>query len=297
MSRKPKDSTTDPGHDRGAGTAQDTGATSVWTVSESRTEGSGRARRRPGRAVVILWVLAVAVVVIDQLTKAWATRALADGERVAVLGDWLGLVLVRNPGAAFSLASGQTWILTAVAVVVSVVVVRISRRLASTWWSVALGLVLGGAVGNLIDRILRAPGVFRGHVIDFIDYAGFFVGNVADIAIVGAAGLIVVLSLLGIEIDGTRVGEDPQEGEAAAAASLGRRARRSARRGTAAPAPDSDGQTPEDPQGGQSGSQDGGRTPAHGLRVVGSAAGGEDDQGSPAQDRAAEEDTDQGSRR
>ena len=87
-----------------------------------------------------------------------------------------------------------------------VIIVRVSRNLASRSWAVALGLVLGGAVGNLIDRLLREPGFLRGHVIDFIDYGGYFVGNVADIAIVLAAAGIIVLSLGGWEIDGTRAG-------------------------------------------------------------------------------------------
>ncbi|WP_233188322.1 signal peptidase II [Actinomyces qiguomingii] len=160
------------------------------------------------RRLALLWALAVLVVVVDQLTKILAVAALSDGHRVRLLGDWLTLVLVRNPGAAFSLATGQTWIFTLIAVVVTVVVVRVSRRLGSAWWAAALGLVLGGAVGNLIDRLARAPGVMRGHVVDFIDYGGWFVGNVADIAIVCAAGIIIVLSLRGREIDGTRVGEE-----------------------------------------------------------------------------------------
>ncbi|MCL3778240.1 MULTISPECIES: signal peptidase II [unclassified Actinomyces] len=171
--------------------------------------------------VRLLWVLAVAVVVIDQATKAWAVSALADGHRVALVGDLLGLVLLRNPGAAFSFATGQTWILTLIAAVVTVVVLRVSRRLGSLWWAVALGLVLGGAVGNLLDRLLRSPGVLRGHVVDFIDYGGLFVGNVADIAIVAAAGAIMVLSLYGLEVDGSRAGhpkrpEDTTEDPAAA---------------------------------------------------------------------------------
>lgn len=154
--------------------------------------------------LVMLWVVAVAVVVLDQATKAWALASLSGGERVAVLGDALGLVLVRNPGAAFSIASGQTWVFSLIAIIVTVVVLRVSRSLASRSWAVALGLVLGGAVGNLIDRLVRSPGVFRGHVIDFIDYGGYFVGNVADIAIVAAAFGIIVLSLGGWEADGTR---------------------------------------------------------------------------------------------
>lgn len=171
--------------------------------------------RRTGH-IRLLWALAVAVVLIDQATKAWAVSALADGRRIEVLGDLLGLVLLRNPGAAFSFATGQTWIFTLIATAVTVFVLRVSRRLGSSWWAVALGLVLGGAVGNLIDRLLRSPGVLRGHVVDFIDYGGMFVGNVADIAIVAAAAVIMVLSLYGLEIDGSRAErrEEPGESEA-----------------------------------------------------------------------------------
>ena len=174
----------------------------------------------PSRYVITLWFIALVVIVIDQATKAWATTALADGRRIAVLGEALGFVLVRNPGAAFSFATGQTWVFTAVAVVVTVTVVRCARRLGTMWWTVALGLVLGGAVGNLIDRLARDPGVFRGHVVDFIDYGGFFVGNVADIAIVGAAVAIAALTLYGLELDGTR-GTDAESGIKAARKVLG----------------------------------------------------------------------------
>ena len=162
--------------------------------------------QRPSGYVLALWLVAIVVVLVDQLTKAWAASALADGHRVALLGDLLGLVLVRNPGAAFSFATGQTWIFTVV------VVLRASRRLASRWWAVTLGLVLGGAVGNLIDRLVRSPGVFRGHVVDFIDYGGYFVGNVADIAIVVAAAAIVALSVYGLELDGSRSSGTRQDG-------------------------------------------------------------------------------------
>lgn len=191
---------------------------------ETTAPGTGAPSSRRPRSVrflAVLWVLALAVVGVDQLTKAWALWALADGQRVDVLGGWLGLVLVRNPGAAFSFATGQTWVFTVVALVVCAVVLRASRRLASMWWTAALGLVLGGAVGNLVDRLTRSPGAFRGHVIDFIDYGGFFVGNVADIAIVCAAAGIVVLSMIGLEIDGTRAGAEEEAGRAAAHAALG----------------------------------------------------------------------------
>ncbi|KAA8740150.1 signal peptidase II [Actinomyces johnsonii] len=165
-------------------------------------DGEGRRARR--LSVTVLWTMAVVIVVVDQLSKQWALSALSDGQHTALLGRALGLVLVRNPGAAFSFATGQTWIFALIASLVVVIIVRVSRNLASRSWAVALGLVLGGAVGNLIDRLLREPGFLRGHVIDFIDYGGYFVGNVADIAIVLAAAGIIVLSLGGWEIDGTR---------------------------------------------------------------------------------------------
>ncbi|ARD42762.1 signal peptidase II [Actinomyces gaoshouyii] len=190
-------------------------------------------------ALAIVCLIAAILVAVDQVTKLWAVAALSGHARIPIIGDLLGLVLVRNPGAAFSLATGQTWIFSVVALVVVVVVIRASRGLGSRAWTIALGLVLGGAVGNLIDRLVRAPGPLRGHVVDFIDYGGQFVGNVADIAIVGAAGAIMVLSVLGINLDGTRAGEDDDHHGAvtAAGAAIGpegvgetRRSRRARRR-------------------------------------------------------------------
>jgi len=160
------------------------------------------ARRR--RLVATLVALAAITLVLDQATKAWALAGLDEGVRHPVLGDLLGLQLLFNPGAALGLATGTTWLLTVVAITVVVVIVRVARRLGSTGWTIALGLLLGGALGNLVDRLIRDPGVFMGHVVDFIAYGDLFVGNVADIAIVAAAGLLMLLSLLGVRLDGTR---------------------------------------------------------------------------------------------
>lgn len=160
------------------------------------------ARRR--RLVATLVALAAVTLVLDQATKAWALAGLDEGVRHPVLGDLLGLQLLFNPGAALGLATGTTWLLTVVAITVVVVIIRVSRRLGSTGWTIALGLLLGGALGNLVDRLIRDPGVFMGHVVDFIAYGDLFVGNVADIAIVAAAGLLMLLSLLGVRLDGTR---------------------------------------------------------------------------------------------
>nr|WP_239072986.1 signal peptidase II [Cellulomonas oligotrophica] len=152
----------------------------------------------------LLTGLTAGVLLVDQLTKVWAVAALEEGERIPLLGELFGLQLIRNPGAALGIATGMTWVLTVVAVVVVVVVARASRRIGSTGWAVALGLLLGGALGNLVDRLVREPGVGSGHVIDFLAYWRLFIGNVADIAIVAAAVLVVLLTARGIHLDGTR---------------------------------------------------------------------------------------------
>lgn len=160
-----------------------------------------------GSRMLVIWTgaLAAVVLVADQLTKWWAESALnLGGEPISVIGELLQFRLVYNPGAALSIATGMTWVLTIIVVAVVIAILRLMRRLGSRGWAVSLGLLLGGAVGNLVDRLFRDPGFARGHVVDFIDYAGFFVGNVADIAIVVAAVWIAVLSFLGIGVDGRR---------------------------------------------------------------------------------------------
>ena len=149
-----------------------------------------------------LGVIAVVVLVLDQATKAWALAALTPGDPVDLVGSAVRLNLIRNPGAAFSLGDGSTWVLTLVSLVILAGVVVGARRVGNLPWAVALGMLLGGAVGNLVDRIVREPGVGRGHVVDFIDYNGWFIGNVADIAIVVAAGVVMLLSYRGVTVAG-----------------------------------------------------------------------------------------------
>ena len=156
------------------------------------------------RLVPLVVVLSVVVLGIDQLTKWRVLATLVPGERIDLIGSLLGLELVFNPGAALSIATGMTWVLTVVAAVVVVVVARASRRLGSRLWAVAFGLLLGGALGNLVDRFFRPPAPARGQVVDFIAYGNWFVGNVADIAIVVAAALVVLQTLRGVRLDGTR---------------------------------------------------------------------------------------------
>lgn len=164
--------------------------------------------RRTRTLVTVFVLIAIGVVIADQATKIWALAALTEGDRTPVLGDLLGVTLVFNEGAALSIGTGMTWVFTLAAIAVTVVVIRVANRLGSRGWTLALGLLLGGAVGNLIDRLFREPGVGRGHVVDFIAYGDWFVGNVADIAIVGAAGLMVLLGLRGVGVDGGRLYPD-----------------------------------------------------------------------------------------
>lgn len=149
---------------------------------------------------MLLVVIALTVLVVDQITKILAVRHLDGAGYVPLLGEYFGLRLVYNPGAAFSFATGMTWIFAVITVGVVVVIARLAPRIASTRWAVVLGLLLGGALGNLLDRLFREPGPLRGHVVDFLSYYTFFVGNVADIAIVVAAIGMMWLTLRGVEI-------------------------------------------------------------------------------------------------
>ena len=168
----------------------------------------------PRPRIALLGGIAALVLVADVLTKVGAVARLEGREPVELLGGAVYLVLVRNPGAAFSLATGYTWVLSLVAVAVVVVIVRISRRLRSTGWAVALGLVLGGALGNLVDRLFRTPGPLRGHVVDVVslfapDGSVWPVFNLADSCIVSGGVLLVLLALTGRELDGTRTARQP----------------------------------------------------------------------------------------
>lgn len=165
------------------------------------------------RGVALLAGIAATVLALDLVTKIAAVAVLEDREPVTVIDGFFYLTLLRNPGAAWSMATGYTWILTIVAVVVVGVIIRIARRLASVGWAVGLGLVLGGALGNLVDRFFRSPGPLRGHVVDMLavftpDGSVFPVFNLADSGIVCGGILLVLMALRGIEIDGTRAGAD-----------------------------------------------------------------------------------------
>jgi signal peptidase II len=174
----------------------------------SRVEQAAAPAARRGLVAALL-ITAGVVLTLDQLAKAWAVRTLGDGRSIEVVGELVQLRLFRNPGAAFSFATGSTWIFTVVATVASVVIIRASRRLGSALWALALGLLLGGALGNLADRLFREPGFARGHVVDYVDLPRLFVFNLADASITVAAVLIALLSWRGVPVDGRRVTAAP----------------------------------------------------------------------------------------
>ena len=150
--------------------------------------------------------MAVLVLVLDVVTKVLVVAELEGRRTLELLGGQLLIRVSRNSGAAFSFAEGATLLFTAVAIAVIVVILRVSRRLRSAGWAVALGLLLGGASGNLVDRLLRSPGPGRGAVVDFIDFQVWPSFNVADSAIVTGGVLAVLLSMRGVDVDGTRQG-------------------------------------------------------------------------------------------
>lgn len=162
---------------------------------------------RPAAAGIVIAILAVLVLAADQLAKTAAIDALPPERVVPVFGDVLQFYLVRNPGAAFSLGEGVTWLFTiALAVVAAVIVFLAVRRVRSRLWAVVLGLLLGGVLGNLTDRLLREPGFPVGHVVDFISTPWMMpaIYNVADVFIVSMMISVALLVLFGLRLDGTR---------------------------------------------------------------------------------------------
>ena len=140
--------------------------------------------------------VAAGVVLLDQVTKIIAVARLEGEPPIQVIGEWLQLTFVRNSGAAFSLAGNYTIVISVLAIVVAVAIVRTARTLTNVWWAVVLGGILGGALGNLIDRIFREPAPFRGHVVDFLELPNWPVFNVADSSVVVGVCIMAAYLLL-----------------------------------------------------------------------------------------------------
>ncbi|MFE9447714.1 signal peptidase II [Streptomyces sp. NPDC006739] len=188
------------------GTPDDSGERTAADRAPGASDTQGQApARRPGRGrrVVVLFAVAAFAYALDLISKIIVVRKLEHREPIKVVGDWLEFHAIRNPGAAFGFGAAFTVIFTLIAAAVIVVIIRLARKLYSLPWAIALGLLLGGALGNLTDRIFRAPGVFEGEVVDFIAPKGFAVFNLADSAIVCGGILIVLLSFRGLDPDGT----------------------------------------------------------------------------------------------
>ncbi len=149
--------------------------------------------RHRQRLFAITLAAALVAVLLDQGTKALALTQLIETERIPLLGDLLGLQLAFNPGTIMSLGSDFTWVLTVVATAASIALIIAATRVRTIGWAVAVGLVLGGAVGNLLDRLLAPPGFGRGHVTDFLAYGNLFIGNLADIILGIGVGLGILL--------------------------------------------------------------------------------------------------------
>ena len=146
-----------------------------------------------------LLLTALVIILIDVATKIWAVSKLENQPEISVLGEFLKFSFVRNPGAAFSIGTGITWVFTLIAIAVSIAILWISKSVMNRAWAIALGGLLGGAVGNLIDRIFRSPEPFQGHVVDFISVPNYPMFNISDSAVVISAIAMVILSFRGVD--------------------------------------------------------------------------------------------------
>lgn len=171
------------------------------------------------RALLVLALVAVGGYALDQISKALVVSSMTEGETARVLGDVLQLHFIRNPGAAFSFATGLTWVFSLVAAGVVVFVVWFAPRIRSSLWAIVFGLLLGGVLGNLTDRLFREPSFGLGHVVDFI-YTPWMmpaIYNIADSCIVVSMVLFMFLTLRGIGLDGRRTPEPAPDAPESAA--------------------------------------------------------------------------------
>lgn len=148
-------------------------------------------RNRARRFAAVL-IIAAIVTLVDQGTKTLALNSLSQDQRIPLVGDWLGLQLAFNPGAIFSLGEDATWIITVVGVIATTLLVGAATRTNNAWSAIGFGFIVGGAIGNLIDRLFSPPSFGIGHVTDFLAYGNLFIGNLADVALgIGAVFLVI----------------------------------------------------------------------------------------------------------
>jgi len=185
---------------RGAALTGQVAADQQGTSDAPAAPAFGQRRRRVG----ILIAVALLVLVLDIVTKITVVATLSHRAPIRLLGGFLHLRVDRNPGAAFSFGTGLTVVYSVIAISVIVVILRTARRIRSVGWAITLGLLLGGATGNLVDRIFRGPHLFRGWVVDWIQLPHWPVFNLADSAIVCGGILAVLLSARGLRLDGQR---------------------------------------------------------------------------------------------
>ncbi|WP_031483369.1 signal peptidase II [Streptomyces bicolor] len=189
--------------DAGTKAARDAGNTASAESSGDDASQAAAERPRGKRRIAVLFGVALFAYALDLISKMLVVAKLEHHPPIEIIGDWLKFEAIRNAGAAFGFGEAFTVIFTVIAAAVIVVIARLARKLYSLPWAIALGLLLGGALGNLTDRIFRSPGVFEGAVVDFIAPKHFAVFNLADSAIVCGGILIVLLSFRGLDPDGT----------------------------------------------------------------------------------------------
>lgn len=186
------------------------------TATSAGPEGSGARRRQSrsrslgrGTVLLIVGVLAAVLAVLDQVSKTWAEANLKELDPQPLLGEVLQLTLLYNSGAAWGMGSEITPVVTALQIAIAIGVIVFSvKAVRSPWYALAMGLILGGALGNIHDRLLRPPGPFRGEVVDFLQLPNWPVFNVADMAVVGGAVLVVLLGVIGVPADPAELVED-----------------------------------------------------------------------------------------
>lgn len=156
-----------------------------------------------------LFITAAVVVAFDLATKVWAVATLENESNIQVIGTFLQFSFFRNPGAAFSIGTNVTWVFTIISIAVAIAILAISKNVVNRVWAIALGAMLGGALGNLIDRLFRSPEPFQGHVVDFILLPNYPMFNISDSAVVVGAITMVILSIRGVEYSAPGISGQP----------------------------------------------------------------------------------------